>query len=85
VFSVTLPTPLARFAPSRLPPYRPGGGNESTGFPESLKVSHAKEEKPYSRGRLFHMRTLETSSRAHLRSRLRAPLMLSLSPPKPQS
>src|SRR6516164_10826807 len=37
VLSVTLPTPLARFAPSRLPPYRPGARNESTGFPESLR------------------------------------------------
>src|SRR6516165_8753749 len=38
VLSVTPVTPLARFDPSRLPPYGPGGGNESTGFLESRCV-----------------------------------------------
>jgi hypothetical protein len=38
---VSLESPLARLDRSRLPPYRPGVGNESAGFPES-KLASAK-------------------------------------------
>src|SRR6516165_1292639 len=48
VLSVTPPTPLARFAPSPLPPYGPGARNESTGFCESLKGLTPKKRRRFS-------------------------------------
>jgi hypothetical protein len=42
---MTLATPLARFATSRLPPYRPGVRNESTGLPESRRSFTSKKKR----------------------------------------
>ena len=49
--AVTLGSPLARFAPSQLPPYRLGAGNESMGFSESLNGRWLDAEEKGSRCR----------------------------------